>query len=534
MIFADLHCHPALFGFNRLRQSELDGSEDLFHAWTIPDDVDHRAMAEGKRAATYTQCTMPMLLESQTRIVYASITPIEKGFFVGSEQVHEETRFSMELVKLVSGASVVGAARHLVRGRRMEAGATLAAVLKNRGPFRRAFQRMFLKYSSSRIAHMISEEYDYFEELLREYTYYANADGVEHRAVLHTSNGPDREVTGRYQMIRDGEHLREVIEETDDLAMIMTIEGSHAFSIAPDGSAYGKEQIEEHIGIMRDLPAPFFFVTFAHHFDNGLCGHAHSLPDAAGWVMDQSERMEQGFNELGQWTARKLLGIDENLKDTGERRILLDCKHMSPRSRKEYYEEIVRPYNARAEQGGARPIPVVISHSCFSGVDTLDELIENRPNENDHWHKNPFLAWGINHSAEDVRMVWESGGLIGFCFDQRICGTVPRQTVPLESWADILFHQILATVDVVLQDERIPREERLSMWDRVCIGSDYDGLIDPITAYPTVLELPRLAEDLRERFARIEHTRGISEIGLELLIEKFCWRNGYDFAVANF
>lgn len=533
MMFADLHCHPALFGFNRLRHSVDDENPDRFHPWSIPDAVDHRAMAEGRRAASYTQCTMPMLAESKTRLAFASITPIEKGFFFGAEDVAEETRFEIELFKLVSGTSLVTAASRFLTGRRDDAAREMVSVLRNRGAARRALQRAFMRYDDQRVRFMMSDEYDYFEELLRELDFYRNADDHDGAAVLHTPNGPAHQVAGKYQIVKTAGHLEEVLEHTEDVALVMTIEGAHPISVRPDGLPYSREQIEEHLSILKDLDFPILFITLAHHFQNWLCGHAHSLPDAAHWVMSQKSGMGEGYTALGRWVTSELLDLDEHLRPRGGRRILVDCKHMSPRARREYYSDIVRPHNAWAKREDAPLIPVIASHSAYSGVKTLGELIANEARENDHWHRNPFLAWGINHSDEDVREVFDSRGLIGLCFDQRICGVPPRQVVPREAWADILFRQILATVDVVLQDERLGWDERMQAWDIVCIGSDFDGLIDPVTAYPTALHFQAFADDLAERLEDVRHTRGIESVGVERLVEKICWRNAYEFALRN-
>lgn len=529
--FADLHCHPALFGFNRLRHGKADGDADQFHAWNIPDDIDHRSMGEGKRAATYTQCTMPMLAASKTRLAFASITPIEKGFFVGAHDPSQEPRFEVEVLRFMTGASFVSTTRHLIAGRTNDAAVELTRILRNRGPLRRALQRAFLRYNDRRVRFMQSNEYDYFEELIREYEFYANADGMRGRAVLHTPAGPDREIEGAYQLARSADHLREVVEETDDTAVVLSIEGAHAFSIQPNGGLRSREHLHEHMEILRDLPHPILFVTLAHHFDNGLCGHAHSLPDAAHWVMDQSDRMGVGFSDVGRWVTRELLDLDDDLRPRGGRRMLIDCKHMSPLSRAQYYAEIVRPHNEWARREEAPLIPVIASHSAYSGVATLEELQKNAAREDDNWHRNPYLAWGINHSDEDVRAVWESRGLIGMCFDQRICGVPPRQTVPREAWIDIMLRQILGTVDAILLDESAPFDERLRIWDCICIGSDFDGLIDPLTAYPTVLEFPQFAEDLAERLDDVRQTRGIGTVGVENLVDKICWKNAYDFAL---
>ena len=78
-------------------------------------------------------------------------------------------------------------------------------------------------------------------------------------------------------------------------------------------------------------------------------------------------------------------------------------------------------------------------------------------------------------------------------------------------------------------DERRSDDDRVKVWDRICLGTDYDGLIDPFNPYPTALSLDRFADDLREQLAKVSHTRMIEAIGVDELVEKICWKNAYEF-----
>ena len=86
---------------------------------------------------------------------------------------------------------------------------------------------------------------------------------------------------------------------------------------------------------------------------------------------------------------------------------------------------------------------------------------------------------------------------------------------------------------VVFLDDRIPAKEKATVWDCVCIGSDFDGLIDPLSAYPTALAFPQFAEDLEAFLRSISHTRQIEAIGVETLVKKICWQNIHDFALKH-
>jgi len=297
--------------------------------------------------------------------------------------------------------------------------------------------------------------------------------------------------------------------------------------MATDHTRQPDAVIFERIDALKRWPHPILFLTAAHHFDNGFCGHARSLVDRAGLVMDQTPRMEAGFEEerdLGRRVFRALLDVDDTLRDLGGRRILIDCKHLSPRVRKAYYDEIVRPYNARSDRTRP-PIPVVHSHAGYSGVATLDALIRDAHKQTDHWLVDGFYGWGLNLSDDDVRAVHETNGLIGVCFDKRVAGVAPGAKVPAELQARVLVRQVLAVVDVVMRDDTIDDARKAAVWDCVCIGSDFDGAIHPFAEVATALQLPAFAEALRAVLLEQRHTRMIDRLGVDTLVDKGCWKN---------
>lgn len=547
-MFADLHSHPTFYAFNRLRHSDIESDASKFHPWaTVPEDLDD--MGKGARARAYAQADVAKLYRSGTRLVFASICPIEKGFFWGhrDEKGDDRHTFGVELAKLVSGVTLVEGGLNLLRGDGKAALQSLTKILSNRGPLRAFVQMVFMRYSLQRVTFLSSYEYDYWTEFLMEYEFYRSRHGVVQRAnlVWAEDDGVIRseDFEGRYWVARNAEELEDKLQNTNDVVFVLTIEGAYVFSIGPDGRPISESEIFERIRILQRLEHPIMFITIAHHFDNGLCGHAHSLPDAARLVMDQDSRLNEGFErraDLGLRVVRAMLALDDDLHDTGGRRILLDCKHMSAKTRKEYYNEIVRPYNARrkkrdtAYQAENPEIPVFLSHAAYSGVSTLDELIARASLENDHYHSPPYYAWNINVSDEDMRIVHETGGVVGLVFDQRVCGVPLKQKVPGEFWSDLVMRQIFAMVDVIAADQRLSDAEKKRAWDCVAIGSDYDGLIDPLSRYPTAMSLPKFADDLRESLERHKYTRFIDEIGVEVILDKICYQNLWDFSRRHF
>ena len=129
-------------------------------------------------------------------------------------------------------------------------------------------------------------------------------------------------------------------------AFVLTIEGANVFN-SNESLATIKRRIAEvknwNVTSGQSVkPLPVFFISFAHHFYNHLCGHAHSIPDAGNLLLSQEEGMNSGFTEKGKAIIRYLLSLsDDNAKNEQEygKRILIDTKHMSAAARKYYYTD---------------------------------------------------------------------------------------------------------------------------------------------------------------------------------------------------
>ena len=539
-MFADLHSHPTLYSFNRIRNSRHEQEPDHYQPWNVsPSDV--KDMARGARGSTYAQSDVGKMTLAGLRLCFASITPIEAGFFKPSLDASEAAPFAREALRLATGTTAIRTAAALIRDGGWAALHELVGVLRAEGPLRLMVERIYLRYSAERLRFLASEDYDYWQEFLKEYDYMTRRDGVPSRTTVQrprpTGEPEQVEVQGAYHMIRDVDHLRQTLDRDDGgVAIVLTIEGGHTFTIGPDHQRLPDEVLFDRVQQLKALDVPLFFITLAHHFDNGVCGHAHSTPDAAGLVFDQTRRMNEGFEpegDLGLRIARSLLALDDDLNDLDERRILLDVKHMSARTRQQYYQQIVEPYNARARDGQTdRPaIPVIMSHGAYSGVGTFDELIAAQDNESDNWCIGAWRAWGLNACDDDVRAIHASGGLLGLVFEQRVLGTRPN--TPPELLHHVVLNHLAALIDVIMLDDRLSDDQKRTIWDCVCLGTDYDGLIDPISCYPTALDLETFEADLRDWLTRNAHTRMIRDVGVDHIVDKLCWKNAYDFTLKH-
>ena len=167
-LFADLHCHPTMYAFNRMRHTSGEHRPERFHPWSAqPESL--RAMAKGRRANGYAQADMAKLSEGKVRLVFASITPIEKGFLVFPKE--KKKSFLFEALKFASGATVLQAAARLLTAGPSDALHTLMALLRSDGPVRLLAQKGYLRYGLAHLRFMSGPEYDYWREFLLEYDF---------------------------------------------------------------------------------------------------------------------------------------------------------------------------------------------------------------------------------------------------------------------------------------------------------------------------------------------------------------------------
>jgi len=288
--FVDFHCHPALkpYGQSFLGKSRNDNSADRHDRHSIWHYDPPRLIDKGVQAwagiCKFTQADCSTLLYGNSRIVCASIYPVERGFFrnsLGENCVNENVN-----------AFVASVGRERVQ--------------------------------------CIQDIRNYFEDLCGEYDFYKQLDGM----TVQVEGG-----TASYRLVRNWAEIETQSQEDGDttIFLIMTIEGLHVLNNNMDAPP-DKASFIRNLRAIKAWNHPPFFVTLAHHFNNHLCGHAKSLFDLVGKVSDQSDGMLSGFTDLG------LAVLHETLSSQNGRRIYIDIKHMSPQARKEYFAILAKDY----------------------------------------------------------------------------------------------------------------------------------------------------------------------------------------------
>lgn len=533
-MFADLHCHAHMRSYLCLlphrNKYETLGQ---YNPWTVVATNIAR-LKNTDRGAGYSQSDLVALWNSNTRLVWNALYPIERGFFT-TPQAPTKGKYPW--------------LRNLLR-----------VATHHKAPLRTLMQHLVMRIPNGTIHYVRSEDYDYWQFLQEEYDYISSKSGTPTKNEIFTLGLPRRvfenserrrtkypnryHAEGMYQIPRNRVEAQALAERPEEvLLMALSIEGAHIFG---GGDVSDTEALTRVDHIKQHWEYPLFFITFSHHFYNHLCGHAHSLPDVARLLLNQDRGMHEGFTPLGWQVMRRLLALDANNNKQAELgyRILIDIKHMSPLGRKEWYEQIVRPCLAKGDA-----IPIIASHCGYSGRKTLNEFIENEAREKDGLRivteDGTFNAWGINLCDEDIHLVYETGGLIGLSFDKRIMGVSGTKKEEREEQLNsitALWNNAKAMLRVIYERDDLGEAERRRAWHCLAIGTDFDGYIDPIASYKTAIELADFKRDLMEQItlaaAEPNPESFVSDFDDQFtpayVVDQLCYGNARDFTLKHY
>lgn len=236
-----------------------------------------------------------------------------------------------------------------------------------------------------------------------------------------------------FRLLEDFAHLQETrMDEKPTLGVLLAVRGGHNLmhyqsdadqEIPPDvvnntdspEYTFFEEALEENIQALKKWGkagslAPFY-ITLAGHFWNGLCGHAHSLPERllqAG--ITEEFGVDTGITALGYQAIAQLLG-----KQNG-RRILIDVHGMSVRSRVAYYKHLRNTYWSRSDN-----VPILYLGGGSAGTKTMLEATRRRDSTLSR-QESYYNNGTINLSDEEIRLIVESDGFIGLSLDPSSLG----------------------------------------------------------------------------------------------------------------
>ncbi len=381
-------------------------------------------------------------------------------------------------------------------------------------------KKMVTGIGSRRIKYIQSDDYNYFQDLEGEYEY------LKTLSMQSADNGR------KYTIVSDYSQLEQLLEEEPNtLAIVITIEGANVLYPSSQICQADMPVVLENIDRLKAWEHPPFLITLAHHFYNGLVSHEKSLVDFVTKLgkMDQSVGRNQKLSEIegfNYFTEDGLQVINRLLSEQNGPRILIDVKHIDYRGRQEYYQYIEREFQ--------NAVPVVVSHGAV-GVQ-VDE----------RW----FNEWSLNLKNEDIEAVWKTKGLIGVELDQRILGFnelkayKKRMGLPVRKLgaafnSELVWNSIRYIAErCAFHINREPGCGHADPWAGICIGSDYDGLINPINQFPTLETFPLLEKHLLNHIERWYHEaptllHDLTIDSPQQLVERILFGNGMQFLKNN-
>lgn len=471
--FIDFHCHPSIKPYGRSFALQTVGQNDANRQkrnslwyYDSPSLFD-KGLQMLTGIAKFTQADCTTLSYGNARIICVSLYPIEKGFF-NNDLGHG---FISDL-----------------------ADNFITSVSKERVDYIQGIK-------------------NYYEDVVREYKYYQQLDGVS----VETDSG-----TFKYILAKSFDHIDNYTAQHPDdksvIFLIVTIEGLHVLhndiSSGPDEAS-----VLANLKDIKSWPHSPFFVTFAHHFYNHLCGHARSLTGLVGNVTDQKEGMNTGFTPLGKKVLQELLSNQTS------RRIYIDIKHMSAQSRKEYFATLQSDY-------ASEKIPVIISHGAANGLRSMDEPVADGKET-----AYKLLAEDINFYDNEILMVAKTHGIIGLQLDERrIASESTLKNIKHSLFlnkirhyrSELLWNQLQHIVELLDRND-------LFAWDVLAIGSDFDGIINPLNGFLTSETMPMLQQFLERHVFNYMNGRGrevlksYNQISAAEIVSRVFYTNGMEF-----
>jgi hypothetical protein len=185
------------------------------------------------------------------------------------------------------------------------------------------------------------------------------------------------------------------------------------------------------------------------------------------------------------------------------------------------------------------PIPPICSHCAVNGLQEIDH--SKYVDEYAKIHSpldDTFYPMGMNLYDEEIKIICNANGIIGIPLEQRVLGGLmkPERILSIKKSFDGLSNdefeayfgealrynrEVMGIMDgpelkrskkVLLQDylslepfmqnlfHIIDKSEKKgeAAWRHVCIGSDLDGIIDPIDICPTASQYPHMRKRLEQ------------------------------------
>lgn len=366
-------------------------------------------------------------------------------------------------------------------------------------------------------------------------------------------------------------------DETNEKSLyaVFSVEGCHTLSRSALPNITSAEVIQNLDDLKTKVKV--VAVNLTHMQQSPLCNHAYGMQFL----------QHDSFKPTGRGLSAEGARV---VKHCYANKIMIDIKHMSLVARKNLYD--IRT------NGGFGPVnqPIICTHAGFTGISwnkITDYIYSIRTFSNQNYIKvtfgKPFLdcsmprpafnTSSINLYDEDILQILNSGGIIGLSLDKRILGyadldaEVETFTLEVEyiskSESKAFFEDIenVFKSNLCIENREVDQGGRVNpsageyhlkhfmaqiihmikvcknnSYDvtralkQICIGSDFDGMINPVWVCDTIDNLQYFRETFEERFIPFAKDCGIqlpAGLNIKAFSEDLFYKNGRDFVLGR-
>ncbi len=354
---------------------------------------------------------------------------------------------------------------------------------------------------------------------------------------------------------------------------VIIIEGLHSFFNNPDAPDANDVFLQNFTAFTNTHTV--LAINACHMQQNRFCNHAFGIQLFNPVPFFP---VEKGITKLGEKIIEMMIA----------KNILVDIKHMSLQARIDLY----RLYNPNGDDDFRQPI--ICTHAGTTGT-TIGERVKylfKKPQELADVYKVAFLkpkskhddetyhnCSSINLYDEDITLIMRSGGIIGLSFDQRILGFADENVLPgivpphdveyiskkeaafflgskpaeLKLWTDDTavwteedFTDLDASLYIDMHRRFLINNIIHILWvganhpdigaakaaKQICIGTDFDGLINAIDCCKDCTDMQQLKEDMVEGMVNLLERIGLdATLNVQTLLDDIFYHNGKNFVI---
>ena len=362
---------------------------------------------------------------------------------------------------------------------------------------------------------------------------------------------------------------------TDTVWGAIIVEGLHCFFNDPN-STEAKIEFTNNFNEFTNNNT-VLAINICHMQQNPFCNHAHGI---------------QFFTPSFFYPTRKGITAwgEEVIKLMINKKILVDIKHMSLKTRWELYT-----WFKDGTDDTKFIQPIICTHAGVTGLSIASraKYLLNRPADKGMVYEVTYLkpkskhdtetyynCSSINLYDEDIANIFLSGGIVGLSFDQRILGfadenvltnvTIPHDmeyisqleadfflgphptalpvwTDDSEVWASEDFENLDPSLYIEMHRRFLINNIVHILWvannhplidikkavKQICIGTDFDGLINAIDCCKDADGLIQLKEDMRDGLGDLLNKEGLKSINVDVLLDNIFYNNGKSFMLGR-